>query len=75
MTNADERFIEKLAEITGNSRAPRAAAPTTETEKIASVDDMSLDAVIDHPAFFKGFEDRIAERMPEIESCVNAILE
>ena len=73
MTNADERFIEKLAEITGNRRAPRAVEP--ETEKVASVTDLSIDTIIDHPAFFKGFEDRIAERMPEIESCVNAILE
>jgi hypothetical protein len=80
MSNAEDRFIEKLAEITGNARTPRPAEKTAQAEepqaeKIATVADMSIESIIDHPAFFQGFEDRLAERMPEIEASVNAILE
>ncbi len=67
--SADERFVTKLAEITGAYRTPvtpaREEAPAA---KIASIADMTLKDVMDHPSFEAGFNARMAERMPEIDA-------
>ncbi len=80
MSSSENRFAEKLAQITGAYREPAksvadaaaAAAPATKT---ASIVDLSLTELMDHPSFEKGFRERLTERMPEMDAAVIPTLE
>lgn len=78
MSSSENRFAEKLAQITGSYREPAksvaeaAAAPATKT---ASIVDLSMTELMDHPSFEKGFRERLTERMPEMDAAIMPTLE
>lgn len=84
MSTSESRFAERLIEITGAHHSKLAAhsglsapnayvvadPPAAELPKIA---EMSLPEIMNHPAFVKGFEDRVKERYAEIEAAVGDV--
>ena len=71
--NAADRFAQKLASIVSPApAAPAAAAIESGEKKIAS---MTVNEIIDSPEFQAGFNERLVERMPEIDAATQALLE
>lgn len=67
MSSSENRFAEKLAQITGAYREP--------ATKTASIVDLSMTELMDHPSFEKGFRERLTERMPEMDAAIIPTLE
>lgn len=77
MTNPENRFFSSLADITG-SEAPVKTAAAASAEpaqsglmKIAS---QGLSPLLTNENVVAGFQERLAERMPEIDRAAHAFL-
>lgn len=77
---AENALFDRMVNITGSvsgaaellDQTIQAHPETTEDQALAKIATMSLNEILEHPAFVAGFEARLAERMPELDEAAFA---